>query len=150
MGQIDSTETILIVDDSDDDYDATVRALSRDEGLKNPLHRCESGHEALDYLYRRGRYAPPAAAPRPGIMLLDLNMPGIDGRQVLSAVKGDDDLRPIPVIVMTNSIDERDIADCYGHGANTYIHKPLDWKHFFETTRRLKEYWFETAILPKV
>ena len=149
MRPIDSSRTILIVDDSDDDYDATVRALRKDKTLKNPLRRCESGGEALDYLYRRGRYAPPAEAPRPGIVLLDLNMPGIDGRQVLSTVKSDAGLRPIPVIVMTNSDDERDIAACYEIGANTYIQKPLDWPGFSEATRCLREYWFETAALPE-
>ncbi|MGI9418762.1 MAG: response regulator [Geminicoccaceae bacterium] len=145
---IGSSRTILIVDDSDDDYDATVRALNKDQGLKNPLRRCESGGEALDYLFRRGSYAPPADAPRPGIVLLDLNMPGIDGREVLSTVKGDSELRPIPVVVMTNSSDERDVAACYDIGANTYIQKPLDWAGFSIAARRLKEYWFETAELP--
>lgn len=145
---IDSSRTILIVDDSDDDYDATVRALKQKHGLENPLRRCESGGEALDYLFRRGQYAPPAEAPRPGIVLLDLNMPGIDGRRVLSTVKGDTKLRPIPIVVMTNSRDERDIAACYDVGANTYIQKPLDWNSFCVATRRLKEYWFETAVLP--
>ena len=149
MTPIPATKTILIVDDSDDDYDATVRALRKGKSLKNPLRRCESGREALDYLYRRGRYAPPAEAPRPGIVLLDLNMPGIDGRKVLSTVKNDADLRPIPVIVMTNSSDESDVATCYDFGANTYIQKPLDWTSFFESARRIKEYWFETAVLPR-
>ncbi|MGI9499648.1 MAG: response regulator [Geminicoccaceae bacterium] len=146
---IDPTKTILIVDDSDDDYDATVRALCKDEDLRNPLHRCESGGEALDYLYRRGRYAPPAEAPRPGIVLLDLNMPGIDGREVLSIVKNDESLRLIPVIVMTNSNDDRDVTACYDVGANTYIQKPLDSASFYEAAHRLKEYWLEIAVLPK-
>ncbi|MGI9508161.1 MAG: response regulator [Geminicoccaceae bacterium] len=146
---VESSETILIVDDSDDDYDVTVRALKKGQPLDNPLHRCESGRDALDYLYRRGNYAPPAKAPRPGIMLLDLNMPGIDGREVLSVVKSDANLRLIPVIVMTNSDDARDVTACYEIGANTYIQKPLDWPGFLEAARRLKEYWFETALLPK-
>lgn len=145
---IDSSRPILIVDDSDDDYDATVRALKKDQDLKYPLRRCESGDEALDYLYRRGRYAPPVDAPRPGIVLLDLNMPGIDGHEVLSMVKGDAELRPIPIVVMTNSGDERDIAACYDVGANTYIQKPLDWSSFSLAARCLKDYWLETARLP--
>jgi CheY-like chemotaxis protein len=149
MMPINSNQTILIVDDSDDDYDATARALRKDTQFKNPLRRCENGSDALDYLFRRGRYAPPAEAPRPGIVLLDLNMPGIDGREVLSTVKSDDNLRPIPVIIMTNSNDQRDVSTCYAFGANTYIQKPLDWGEFSEATRRLKEYWFEIAVLPK-
>lgn len=149
MTRVDSTQTILIVDDSDDDYDATVRALRKDKNLKNPLRRCEDGRQALDYLFCRGAYREPKAAERPGIILLDLNMPGIDGRKVLAEVKGDANLRSIPVIVMTNSDDERDIEDCYEMGANTYIRKPLNWSSFFEAMQRLKEYWFEIAILPK-
>ncbi|MDH3660143.1 MAG: response regulator [Alphaproteobacteria bacterium] len=146
---IGANKTILIVDDSDDDYDATARALRRDKKFKNPLRRCENGREALDYLFRRGQYAPPAEAPRPGIVLLDLNMPGIDGREVLATVKNDDGLRPIPIIIMTNSNDERDVTTCYAIGANTYIQKPLDWSEFSEATRRLREYWFDIAVLPK-
>ncbi len=149
MNNVTATQTILIVDDSDDDYDATVRALTKGQNLKNPVRRCESGQEALDYLFCRGRYSEPNNAPRPGIVLLDLNMPGIDGRSVLEEIKRDDDLRSIPTIVMTNSGDERDIEACYDMGANTYIRKPLDLLSFFDAMARLKEYWFEIAVLPK-
>lgn len=149
MNRMDSTQTILIIDDSDDDFDATVRALRKDKNLKNPLHRCEDGMQALDYLFQRGLYQEPGTAVRPGIILLDLNMPGIDGRHVLAEIKNADDLKSIPVIVMTNSNDQRDIEDCYDMGANTYIQKPLNWSSFFEAMQRLKEYWFEIAILPK-
>ncbi|MGI9500194.1 MAG: response regulator [Geminicoccaceae bacterium] len=148
MNCISTTQTILIVDDSDDDYDATVRALTKNTNLKNPIHRCEDGRESLDYLFRRGRYALPNAAPRPGIILLDLNMPGIDGRSVLDEIKHDEGLKSIPTIVMTNSDDEQDISACYEMGANTYIRKPLDLAGFFEAMARLKEYWFEIAVLP--
>ena len=148
MNCVTSSQTILIVEDSDDDYDATVRALTRGTNLKNPIHRCEDGEETIDYLMRRGRYASPNDLPRPGIILLDLNMPGMDGRRVLDHVKGDADLKSIPTIVMTNSIDERDINDCYSMGANTYVQKPLDWTGFFDAVKRLKEYWFEIAVLP--
>lgn len=149
MQPVSTSQTILIVDDSDDDYDATERALRKDKNLKNPLHRCEDGKEALEYLFRRGRYQEPDAAPRPGLVLLDLNMPGVDGRQVLAEMKVDAELKRIPVIVMTNSGDERDIGACYDIGANTYIQKPLNWTGFFEAMQRLKEYWFEIAVLPK-
>jgi CheY-like chemotaxis protein len=148
MNCVTSSQTILIVEDSDDDYDATVRALTRGTNLKNPIHRCEDGEETLDYLMRRGRYASPNDLPRPGIILLDLNMPGMDGRRVLDRIKSDANLKAIPTIVMTNSIDERDINDCYSMGANTYVQKPLDWTGFFDAVKRLKEYWFEIAVLP--
>jgi CheY-like chemotaxis protein len=149
MDKLGETQTILIVDDSDDDYDATVRALQKDKNLRNPLRRCEDGQEALDYLLQKNRYAAAGIAPRPGIILLDLNMPGIDGRRILAEIKKDDSLRSIPVVVMTHSEDDRDIETCYDMGANTYIKKPLNWTGFFEAMQRLKEYWFEIAVLPR-
>lgn len=148
MGQLGAGQTILIIDDSDDDYDATVRALRKGKNLANPLHRCENGQDALDYLFGTGRDGGGASRARPGIILLDLNMPGIDGRRVLEKIKGDPELRSIPVIVMTNSDDQRDIDECYRIGANTYIVKPLNWASFFEAMSRLREYWFEIAVLP--
>jgi two-component system response regulator len=117
--------------------------------LKNEVHRCEDGEEALDYLYRRGKYADPASSPRPGVILLDLNLPGTDGRQVLSEIKTADQLKDIPVVVLTTSVDERDISACYRAGANSYIQKPVDVDGFFKAIERLKGYWFEVVILPK-
>ena len=149
VNSVTSTQTILIVEDSEDDYDATVRALTKGTNLRNPIRHCEDGQECLDYLYHRGRYAEQETAPRPGIILLDLNLPGIDGRKVLSEVKSDPELRAIPVVIMTNSEDDRDINRCYQTGANTYVPKPVDWEGFFQAMTRLKEYWFEIAILPK-
>ena len=148
MKPLGDCQTILIVDDSDDDYDATVRALRRGEKSNHPLHRCQNGREALDYLYGRRAYAAPNNVSRPGIMLLDLNMPGIDGREVLATVKNDPDLRSIPIVILTNSGHRRDIDDCYELGANTYIQKPLDLHRFFDMMQGLKDYWFKTAALP--
>jgi two-component system, response regulator len=90
MTRLEACQTILIVDDSDDDYEATVRALSRGSNLPNPHYRCENGGAALDYLFRRGLYFDGDKAILPGIILLDLNMPGIDGRAVLTEVKKDE------------------------------------------------------------
>lgn len=140
----------MIVDDSDDDYDVTVRALSRDPSLPNPVHRCEDGQQALDCLFHRGAYQDADKAVLPGIILLDLNMPGIDGRMVLEELKSDARLRRIPVIILSNSDAERDIEDCYRMGANTYICKPFDLSEFSEAMHHLKEYWFKVAILPNV
>jgi two-component system response regulator len=142
------SQPILLVEDSPEDYEATERAFRR-SGLKNELHRCEDGEEALDYLYRRGKYADPASSPRPGVILLDLNLPGTDGRQVLSEIKAADQLKDIPVVVLTTSVDERDITACYRAGANSYIQKPVDVDGFFKAIERLKGYWFEVVILPK-
>lgn len=140
-------QSILLVEDSPEDFEATERAFRR-AGLKNPIHRCADGDEALDYLYRRGRYADPAASPTPGIILLDLNLPGTDGREVLETVKGDESLKRIPVIVLTTSSDERDVEACYRSGANSYIQKPVDLDGFMRAIERLKGYWFEVVILP--
>jgi two-component system response regulator len=146
MSRIDVQQTILIVEDSDDDYEATVRAFKKTGNLKNPLARVDNGQSALDFLNQQGEYD---RAPRPGIVLLDLNMPGIDGRTVLSEIKSSEKFREIPVVVLTTSSDERDIEACYAEGANTYITKPVDLEGFFKAIERLKEYWFEIAILPK-
>lgn len=145
MSSITPKQTILIVEDSDDDYETTEIAL-RESHLSNPIMRCESGEDALEYL---AQFSTDSAASRPGIILLDLNMPGIGGRRVLETIKADSNLRDIPVIILTTSTDDRDIKDCYHMGANTYISKPVDLTSFMDAIKRLKEYWFEIAILPR-
>lgn len=143
------SQPILLVEDSPEDFETTERAFRR-SGLKNPIYRCADGDAALDFLYRRGKYADPQQAPRPGVILLDLNLPGTDGREVLSEIKNDPDLKQIPVIVLTTSKDERDIEVCYRCGANSYIQKPVDLEGFMQAIERLNDYWFEVVILPKV
>lgn len=143
-----NSQPILLVEDSPEDYEATLRAF-RKSGLKNPVVRCEDGDSALDYLFRRGQYADPESSPRPGVILLDLNLPGTDGRQVLQEIKKVEELRQIPVVVLTTSSDERDIKSCYRAGANSYIQKPVDLEGFFKAIERLNGYWFEVVILPK-
>jgi len=108
--------------------------------------RTRNGEEALDYLYQRGQFAD---APRPAMMLLDLNMPGINGYTVLEKMKSDASLRSIPVVVLTTSDDPRDIEKCYDIGANSYVHKPVDLPGFIEAIARLKDYWFEISLLPE-
>ncbi|MEW6076356.1 MAG: response regulator [Thermodesulfobacteriota bacterium] len=139
---------LLIVEDSPEDYEATVRVLRR-SGLRNAIYRCTDGEDALDFLYRRGRYTDAASSPRPGIILLDLNLPGTDGREVLEAVKGDKRLRRIPVVVLTTSGDDRDVRMCYDRGANSYIQKPVDLEGFVRAVTMVKDYWFEITVLPK-
>ena len=141
-------QPILLVEDSPEDFETTVRALKR-AGLANPILRCVDGDDALDFCYRRGRYADPATAPRPGIVLLDLNLPGTDGREVLPTLKGDPALRSIPVVVLTTSTDERDVERCYHDGANSYMSKPVDLDGFMRAIQRMKDYWFEVVIVPK-
>jgi two-component system, response regulator len=141
-------QPILLVEDSPEDFEATVRAFKR-AGLKNPIVRCEDGDSALDYLHRRGPHADPGSAPRPGVILLDLNLPGTDGREVLQDIKGHDQLRHIPVIVLTTSTDDRDVNACYQAGANSYIQKPVDMDGFIRAIERLNGYWFEVVVLPR-
>jgi len=137
---------LLMVEDNEDDYEATVRSLKKNHFV-NPVHWCRSGRDALDFLGRTGKYAG-MDVPAPDLILLDLNMPGIDGRQVLSAVKADPKLRHIPVIVLTTSSDARDVEQCYEIGASTYIQKPVSFEGLTEAVRTMKDYWFGVALLP--
>ena len=141
-------QPILLVEDSPEDFEATVRAFKK-SGLKNPIVRCEDGDGALDYLYRRGPWTDPETSPRPGVILLDLNLPGTDGREVLTEIKKDEQLRHIPVIVLTTSNDRRDVDACYHAGANSYIQKPVDMDGFMKAIERLNGYWFEVVVLPR-
>jgi two-component system response regulator len=142
------SQLILIDEDNDDDYIATMRAFKR-ANLVNPVHRCTNGDQALDYLFRRGEFSAPGKAPRPNIILLDLNLPGTDGRSVLDSIKSAPDLQKIPVVVLTTSHSEQDIEQCYTAGANSYVQKPVDFEGFVKAIGQLSEYWLEVAILPK-
>jgi two-component system, response regulator len=142
-----SLPTILLVEDSVDDHDAAVRSFKAAH-LDNPVHWCKTGQDALDYLRNQGSYAQKPASGRPALILLDLNMPGIDGRKVLTIVKGDPVLRKIPVVILTTSGDERDVKQCYDLGASTYIQKPVNFDGLIGAVGRIKEYWFGVALLP--
>lgn len=139
---------LLIVEDSDEDFYTTTRALKK-SGLANNIHRCADGQEALDYLYRQGDYTDAEKFPLPNLILLDLNLPKVDGKQVLDKIKHDKKLRTIPVVVLTTSNDEKDIEDCYMNGVNSYMQKPVDLDKFMNSIQRLKDFWFEIVILPK-
>lgn len=139
---IDKSQPIMIVEDSEDDFDATKRAFGK-ANLRNPIFHATSGEEALGYLRDEGN-------PKPGIILLDLNMPGLDGRKTLEIIKQQECLKKIPVVILTTSDDERDVKACYSLGANTYIQKPVDFDGLINAIRQLKEYWFEIALLPKI
>ena len=138
-------QTILIVEDSPEDFAATERAL-RKSGLNNSIEHCSDGDDALDFLYQRGNYVD---VHRPGVILLDLNMPGTDGREVLQDIKNNDDLKMIPVIVLTTSNDDRDIDACYRAGANSYVSKPVGMDDFMHAIQRLHDYWFEIVVYPR-
>ncbi|MBC8099078.1 MAG: response regulator [Armatimonadetes bacterium] len=137
---------ILLVEDNPGDVRLTREAL-RDGKLHNVLHVVQDGVEALDFLQRRGTYAD---APRPDIILLDLNLPRMSGREVLALIKNDPALQTIPVVVLTTSDDERDILASYSLHANCYITKPIDMKQFVVIVQSIKDFWFSIVKLPPV
>jgi two-component system, response regulator len=139
--------TILLVEDNIDDYDAAIRSFKAAH-LDNPVHWSSTGRDALDYLKSEGLYAQSPNPELPGLVLLDLNMPGLDGRAVLAIAKQDSRLKKIPIIILTTSSDERDVLQCYELGASTYIQKPVNFDGLINAIKRLKDYWFGIAILP--
>jgi len=138
---------ILLVEDDRGDQELTRRALA--EG-KNPteLHIVEDGEEALAYLFRCGKYKDPATSPRPDLLLLDLNLPRVDGREVLEQVRGDSKLRRMAVVVLSTSRQEEDILRSYEAGCNSFITKPGDINQFTRAVQALEEYWFQIVVLP--
>ena len=138
---------ILLADDDPGDQNLTRRAFAKAK-LSNDLRVVADGEEALDYLLHRGRYADPASAPRPDLMLLDLNMPKLDGREVLRQIRARDDLRRLPVVVMTTSQQEEDILRSYDLGANSYLTKPVSMEQFLRVAEGLDDYWFQLVVLP--
>jgi CheY-like chemotaxis protein len=139
--------TILMADDDADDRRLTQEAF--EEGrLINDVRFVENGEQLLDYLRKKGPYAPPAEAPRPGLILLDLNMPRKDGRTVLKELKSDPELRQIPVVVLTTSKADEDIYKSYDLGVNSYIVKPVTFEALVDILQTLEKYWFEIVELP--
>lgn len=138
---------ILMADDDPDDRQLTREAFDEAK-LANELRFVENGEELLDYLHRRGKYADPATSPRPGLILLDLNMPKVDGREALLKLKQDPDLRRIRVVVLTTSKAEEDILRTYDLSAASYITKPVTFETLVEVVRTLGKYWLEIVELP--
>ena len=128
---------ILLVEDNPDHVELILRAL-RDNNLLNQVHVVTNGEEALDFLYQRGKYSD---APRPGLILLDIKLPKVDGIEVLRRIKADPELRSIPVVMLTTSAGEQEIVESYSCGANSYIIKPLDFDQFVKAIKTLKLYW---------
>ncbi|MDJ0705264.1 MAG: response regulator [Leptolyngbyaceae cyanobacterium MO_188.B28] len=139
--------TILMADDDPDDCLLAREALAESR-LANDLHFVSDGEELMDYMYQRGKYAAPNSAPRPGFILLDLNMPRKDGREALKEIKADPNLRHIPIIVLTTSKANEDIYRSYAQGANSFITKPVTFASLVEVMRSLEKYWFEIVELP--
>ncbi len=135
---------ILLVEDSPSDANLTMRELSKAK-IANQIHWLEGGEAAIDYLYQRGEFA---NANRPDLILLDLNLPGMDGRDVLSVIKSDEDLQRIPVVVLTTSADEEDVLRSYNLHANCYVTKPVDIKQFIEVIQLINTFWLAAVKLP--
>lgn len=138
---------ILMADDDADDRLLAQEALE-ESLLVNELRFVEDGEELLDYLYHRNNYSNLATSPRPGIILLDLNMPRKDGREALQVIKSDPTLRLIPVIILTTSKVEEDIYRSYNLGVNSYITKPVTFQGLLNILQTLGKYWFEIVELP--
>jgi two-component system, chemotaxis family, response regulator Rcp1 len=135
---------ILLVEDSPGDVKLTQEAL-RDAEVPNVLHVARDGEEAMRFLRREGEFA---GKPRPDLILLDLNMPRMDGREVLAVIKADADLRRIPVIILTTSQSEDDIAEAYSLAANCYVAKPVDLDEFLDVVRAIDDFWLTLVKLP--
>ena len=151
MSQLEQVErklvTILLADDDEEDRELARDAL-QDARLANEMKFAVDGQDLMDYLRREGRYADGSDAPRPGIILLDLNMPKKDGREALAEIKADPDLRRIPVVVLTTSKDEQDVFETYDLGVSSFITKPVTFAGLVEVMRTWTRYWFELVELP--
>lgn len=139
--------TILIADDDIEDQMLLADAFGESQ-LINDLRFVDDGEQLLEYLRQQGRYADPATAPRPGVILLDLNMPRKDGREALQEIKADPTLRQIPIIVLTTSWAEEDIFRSYDLGVNSFITKPVTFGGLVEVLHMVRKYWFELVELP--
>lgn len=135
---------ILLVEDNPGDVRLTLEVL-KDSKIKNKLYVVPDGVEAMDFLHRRNSYYD---APRPDLILLDLNLPRMDGREVLQEIKGDKSLLRIPVVIMTTSDDEHDVLRAYNLYANCYITKPVDFQRFIEIVKSIEIFWFSIVRLP--
>jgi len=135
---------ILLVEDNAGDHRLTQEAL-REGKVYNNLHWAKDGVEALDFLHRRGKHA---KAPRPDLILLDLNMPRKNGQEVLAEIKADDNLKFIPVVILTTSKSSDDISKAYGLHANCYISKPVDFDEFTAVVQTIQDFWFSVVTLP--
>ena len=137
---------VLMAEDNEHDILATKRAWKKHH-IKNPLYIVNDGEECLDYLYRRGKYSEPESAPRPGILLLDLNMPKMNGLTVLKHIRENEELRFLPVVILTTSKAEEERLRSYALGANAYIVKPVGFENFAQTVSTINLFW-ELVELP--
>ncbi|MCC9642884.1 response regulator [Rhodopirellula sp. JC740] len=136
---------ILLAEDSETDAELTIDALQQGK-IRNNIHHVWDGEEVMQFLRKQGKYE---GAVRPDLILLDLNMPKLDGRAVLKEIRSDDALKAIPVVVLTTSSQERDIHESYGLAANNYIVKPVDLTQFFSVIQSVQDFWVNVVKLPQ-
>jgi CheY-like chemotaxis protein len=139
---------LLVVEDSDEDFEALNRIIAQICTFPLTVHRCISGDDALDFLNMEGEYQNFTDILPPGLILLDLNLPGTDGREVLGMIKKSATLKTIPVIVISTSSNPKDIEDCYQSGVNSYMLKPMNISELKISIQMMLDYWFKVAILP--
>jgi CheY-like chemotaxis protein len=147
MNSEEKSISLLVIEDSQADFESLKRVM-KSLNFSYPIYRCSNGDAALEFLFQEGDYAEPEKAPRPNLILLDLNLPGTDGREVLATVKKTEELKLIPIIVFTTSGNQKDVQFCYTQGVNNYILKPMGVSALTETINILMKYWFEFSILP--
>jgi two-component system response regulator len=140
-------KTILLVEDNPDDVKLTLRAFKRNN-MTNPIVVVRDGEEALDFMFARGAHAERAGKPLPTLILLDLQLPRLDGLGVLKAIRADERTRYVPVVILTSSKEEQDLMGGYSLGANSYVRKPVDFGEFVEAVRLLGVYWLMTNQPP--
>ncbi len=138
---------LLVAEDSDEDFEV-LQLLMQQMDVRNPIYRCTNGDKVLDFLYKKGDYENSTTAPRPCVILLDLNLPGTDGRDVLEQLKQDQELKEIPIVVFTTSSNPKDVEFCYQKGANGYLIKPVDSSELEKTVQAFVEYWLEANVTP--
>ena len=138
---------VLMAEDNEHDIVATKRAWKK-HYIANPLYIVNDGEECLDFLRQKGKYSDPGAAPRPGILLLDINMPKMDGLSVLKEIRKDEDLRRLPVIILTTSKAEEDRLKGYDLGVNAYVVKPVGFENFSEAVRTISLFWQLVELPP--
>lgn len=142
-----TSHDILLVEDNPDDVELTRLAFA-EAGEPHRLHVVSDGAEAVDYLLGRGRHATRGATDLPALVLLDLNLPRLDGREVLQAIRADDTTRRLPVVVLTTSAEPSDVEQAYALGANSYIQKPVEFERFVEVVRQVGRYWLAINLPP--
>ena len=145
---VDRQPIVILIADDDEEDQMLTRETFEDRRLANELRFVKNGQEVMDYLRRQGKFAEPWTSPRPGLILLDLSMPKKDGREALTEIKRDPELRQIPVIVMTTSGAEEDVCRSYDLGASSYITKPVSFAALVTVMRGIARYWFELVELP--